>query len=125
MFPSKLPGLLPVAALAALLASGPAQAQTTLKLIPQADLKSFDPVWNTAAITQNHAYMVFDNLFGLDANMQPKPQMVESYTASPDGLTYKFTLRSGMKYHDGTPVTAKDVVASLVRWSKKIGRAHV
>lgn len=116
---SKLPIFLSAAALTALLAAGPAQAQTTIKVIPQADLKSFDPVWNTAAITQNHAYMVFDNLFGLDANMQPKPQMVESYTASPDGLAYKFTLRSGMKYHDGSPVTAKDVVASLVRWSKK------
>jgi len=106
-------------ALAATAAATGAAAQTQLKLIPQADLKSFDPVWNTAAITLNHAFMVYDTLFGLDANMQPKPQMVESYSVSPDGLTHKFTLRAGMKYHDGTPVTAKDVPPSLTRWSKK------
>jgi peptide/nickel transport system substrate-binding protein len=118
-----LPALLAATALSAFLAFG-AEAQT-VKLIPQADLKSFDPVWNTAAITQNHGFMVYDYLFGMDPNLLPKPQMVESHTASPDGLKYSFTLRPGLKFHDGSPVTAKDVVASLQRWGKKAvdGRA--
>lgn len=118
MIRSRLATFASAVAVAAMMA-GAAQAQTTVKLIPQADLKSFDPVWNTAAITLNHAFMVYDTLFGLDSKMQPKPQMVESYAASADGLTHKFTLRAGMKYHDGSPVTAKDVIPSLNRWSKK------
>lgn len=102
-----------------------AQAQTAMTLIPQADLRSFDPVWNTAQITVNHAFMVYDNLFGMDKSFAPKPQMVESYTATPDGLKHSFTLRAGMTFHDGTPVTAKDAVASLQRFGKKAvdGRA--
>lgn len=118
MIRSRLAAFASAAAVAAMMA-GAAQAQTTVKLIPQADLKSFDPVWNTAAITLNHAFMVFDTLFGLDSKMQPKPQMKESFTSSADGLMHRFTLRAGMKYHDGTPVTAKDVIPSLTRWSKK------
>ena len=118
MIRSRLATLASTVVVAAMMA-GAAEAQTTVKLIPQADLKSFDPVWNTAAITLNHAFMVYDNLFGFDSNMQPKPQMVASYSASADGLTHKFTLRAGMRYHDGTAVTAKDVIPSLTRWSKK------
>lgn len=112
---SGLPILMSAAALSALLATGPAQAQTTLKLIPRPDLNSFDPVWSSAAITLNHAFTVFDTPFGLDAGMLPKPQAGKSYLASPDGLTHKFTLRAGMKYRDCSPVTAKDVSPSLTR----------
>jgi peptide/nickel transport system substrate-binding protein len=96
-----------------------ARAESVLRLIPQADLKNLDPIWTTAAITQNHGFMIYDTLFGLDGKMQPKPQMVDTWTTSPDGMKWSFTLRKGMKWHDGTPVTAKDVVASLNRWSKR------
>ncbi|MBI1775199.1 MAG: ABC transporter substrate-binding protein [Proteobacteria bacterium] len=113
---------LSTAAVAAFLAFGigPATAETTIKLIPQADLKIFDPIWTTAAISINHGYMVYDTLFAMDSKLQPKPQMVESFTSSPDGLKHTFTLRSGLKFHDGSPVTAKDVVVSLNRWGKRI-----
>jgi len=107
------------AALAAMLAVGGAQAETVLRIVPQADLKNLDPIWTTAAITQNHGYMVYDTLFALNSKLEPKPQMVESWTKSPDAMTWSFTLRKGMKWHDGTPVTAKDAVASLTRWSKR------
>src|SRR5687768_17115955 len=79
-------------------------AQTTLKVVPQADLKNLDPVWTTAAITANHAYMVYDTLFALDENLQPQPQMVGDWSVSDDGLTYSFTLRDGLTFHDGSPV---------------------
>ena len=96
-----------------------AHAQTTLKVVPQADLKNIDPVWTTAAITANHAYMVYDMLFSLDENLEPQPQMVGDYSISDDGLTYTFILREGLLFHDGSPVEAKDAVASIKRWAQK------
>lgn len=110
---------------AALLACGlaagqPAQAQAkTLRMVPHADLKTLDPLFNTAYITRNHGYMVFDTLFAQDSQGLPKPQMVESWTASPDGKAWTFKLRPGLKFNDGTPVTAEDCIASLQRWAKK------
>jgi peptide/nickel transport system substrate-binding protein len=49
-----------------------------LRFIAEADLKVLDPIWNTAYITRNHGYLVYDTLFGTDENSQIKPQMVES-----------------------------------------------
>src|SRR5437763_15344012 len=96
----------------------------TLRFVPHADLKILDPIWTTAYITRNHGYMIFDTLFGLDANCKIKPQMVDKYTVSKDAMKYSFTLRDGLKFHDGTPVTAEDCVASLKRWGARdaVGR---
>ena len=110
--------LLAGVATAALLAQG-AAAQTTLKYIPQAKLSVFDTTINQSSISHQHAYMVWDTLFGADKDQAPKPQMIESYTLSADGLVYTMKLRAGMKFHDGTPVTAKDAVASIKRWAPK------
>jgi peptide/nickel transport system substrate-binding protein len=104
------------AAVAALLAAIPAFAQSTLKYAPHADLKVVDPITNTASITLQHSYMIYDTLYAFDKDSQPQPQMVESHTLSADGLTYTFKLRPNLKFHDGTAVTAKDAVASLKRW---------
>jgi peptide/nickel transport system substrate-binding protein len=106
-------------ALCALFAGGAIAQETTLRVVPQADLKNIDPVWTTAAITANHAYMVYDTLFALDSKLEPQPQMVGDYEISDDGLTYTFTLRDGLVFHDGSPVEAKDAVASIKRWSAK------
>ena len=117
--------LLGAAALLALGAAGAPQALAqaakpkTLRMVPHADLKTLDPLFNTAYITRNHGYMVFDTLFAQDSHGQPKPQMVDSWTTSPDGKSWTFTLRPGLKFNDGTPVTAEDCVASLQRWAKK------
>jgi peptide/nickel transport system substrate-binding protein len=67
-------------------------------------------------ITRDHGYMIYDTL---DANLQPKPQMVDKFTASRDKMKWTFTLRDGLRFHDGQPVTAEDCVASLVRWGKR------
>ena len=91
----------------------------TLKFIPQADLRSIDPIWTTAYITRNHGYMVYDTLFALDADFVPKPQMVEHYEVSADQLKYSFTLRDGLKWHDGAPVRSADCIASLKRWEAR------
>lgn len=94
-------------------------AATTIRLAPTADLKTLDPLFNTAYITRNHGYMVFDTLFSLDSKGEVKPQMVESWESSDDGKQWRFTLRDNVLFNDGTPVKAEDAVASIERWSKK------
>ena len=61
---------------AAALSTATVQAKT-LKFVPEADLRSLDPIWTTAYITRNHGYMVFDTLFGIDGSYRAQPQMVE------------------------------------------------
>ena len=91
----------------------------TLKFVPHADLKILDPIWTTAYITRNHGYMICDTLFAIDANLKLKPQMVDKYTVSTDAMKYTFTLRDGLRFHDGAPVTSEDCVASLKRWGAR------
>ncbi len=110
------------AALAAgVIAADAAEAQSVLRVVPHADLRNIDPIWTTAYITRNHGYLVFDTLFALDENLEVQPQMAEGYEVSDDGLEYTFTLREGLTFHDGEPVTAEDAVASLERWAARDG----
>jgi peptide/nickel transport system substrate-binding protein len=90
-----------------------------LRFVAEADLKILDPVWTTAYITRNHGYLVYDTLFGTDENLRVKPQMVGGVTVSPDSMKYTFTLRDGLRWHDGQPVLSEDCVESLKRWGKK------
>jgi peptide/nickel transport system substrate-binding protein len=96
-----------------------AAGATTLKFIPQIDLAFLDPHWTTAYITRGHAYMVFDTLYGQDGTFTPKPQMVEGHVVENDGKLWTLTLRRGLLWHDGTPVLARDCVASIKRWAKR------
>jgi peptide/nickel transport system substrate-binding protein len=107
-----------LAAALAAMASG-AVAQTTLRVVKHSDLKIVDPIWTTAYITRDHGYMVYDTLFATDANGQIKPQMIDKYELSADKLTWTMTLRDGLLWHDGAPVTAEDCVASIKRWGAK------
>ena len=104
-----------VVALAAAVSSA-ASAQT-YKIVMHSDLKVLDPIWSGAYIVRNYGYLVYDTLFAMDVNFQIKPQMVDKWQMSPDGLTWTFTLRDGLEWHDGKPVTAEDCIASLKRWS--------
>ena len=74
---------------------------STVRFVAEADLKILDPVWTTAYITRNHGYLVYDTLFGTDESHRIKPQMVDRTTVSPDGMKYTFTLRDGLRWHDG------------------------
>ncbi len=96
-----------------------AAGQTTLKLIPQADLAVLDPVWTSAYVTRNHAFMVFDTLYGQDSAFKAQPQMVAGAVIEDDRRTWKLGLRQGLRFHDGTPVLARDCVASINRWGKR------
>ena len=120
-------GLRTALLLLALLApiSGASAADKVLRVVPHADLKVLDPHTNTATITIMHGHMIYDTLFAWDSKLRPKPQMVESYQISPDRLVYTFTLRPGLKFHDGQPVRTSDVIPSLKRWMVRdtIGQA--
>src|SRR5262245_16374601 len=110
-------------AAAVLAASLPAaQAQDkVLRAVLHADVRVLDPMWTTQTIAGIHGMLVYDTLFGNDAELRPRPQMVDTYDISPDRKTYTFTLRSGLKFHDGSAVTTKDVIASLRRWGARDG----
>src|ERR1700744_2988753 len=99
----------------------PAIAAGTKPLIfvPQANLTSLDPVWTTATVTRNFALMVYDMLYGRDEAFNPQPQMVAGHVIDDDGKRWTMRLRDGLMFHDGTPVLARDCVASLQRWLKR------
>ena len=103
----------------ALALTSPADAKT-ITAVMHSDLRVIDPGFTTAYITRDHGYMVYDTLLAEDSNFKIQPQMAD-WKVSDDKLTYTFTLRDGLKWHDGTPVTAEDCVASLKRWGRNDG----
>jgi peptide/nickel transport system substrate-binding protein len=96
-----------------------ASGKKTLNVVMQSDLRVTDPGFTTAIITRDHGYMVYDTLLGIDSSFKVRPQMAD-WTVSTDKLTYTFTLRDGLRWHDGAPVTAEDCVASLKRWGTSV-----
>ena len=108
-----------MSALALALAALPASAKT-ITAVMHSDLRVIDPGFTTAYITRDHGYMVYDTLLAEDSNFKIQPQMAD-WKVSDDRLTYTFTLRDGLKWHDGAPVTAEDCVASLKRWGRNDG----
>jgi peptide/nickel transport system substrate-binding protein len=95
-----------------------AQAQT-IKAVMHSDVKILDPIWTTAYIQRNFGYMVWDTLFAMDEKFEVKPQMVDKYDVSADKLTWTFTLRDGLVWSNGQPVTSDDCIASIKRWAAK------
>ena len=94
---------------------------TVLKFVPQADLASLDPVWTTSYQTRDHGFLVYDTLFGTDADYKVQPQMLEGFTTGRNGLEWRLVLRDNLKFHDGSKVLATDCVASIARWAKRDG----
>ena len=105
-----------IAAAAALPRVSLAQGVRRLRMVPQANLASFDPVFSTANITRNHGFMVYDSLYGMNAALEPQPQMAAGHLVEQDGRRVTIRLREGLVFHDGTPVLSRDVVPSLRRW---------
>src|SRR6266705_5721103 len=101
------------------IAATPALAETTLRAVMHSDLKILDPIWTTAYIVRDHGYMIYDTLLAQDEKGEIKPQMVEKYDAAADGKGYTFTLRDGLLWHDGQPVTSEDCIASIKCWAAK------
>ena len=90
-----------------------------LRVVPHSNLTILDPIWTSAYMSRNHGFMIYDTLFGTDEHGKIKPQMVDSWTESPDRRLWTFKLRPGLEFHDGKPVTGEDVIASLQRWGKR------
>lgn len=95
-----------------------AENDKTITAVMYSGLRVLDPVITTDLMTRNHAYMIYDVLVAIDENFTVQPQMAD-FRISDDGLTYTFTLRDGLVFHDGKPVTGIDVVASLHRWGER------
>lgn len=114
---------LPRRTLAALALASPALAQPaaarTLRYVPQSDLTALDPVFASGYITRHYAMQVYDQLYGLDSQLRPQPQMVEGHAVERNGLLWRFRLREGLLFHDGEPVRGRDCVASIRRWAAR------
>ena len=96
-----------------------AERERTLKFVPIPDLTSLDPVGSPNRASHNHGYLVFDTLYGLDETFTAQPQMAEGHTVENKGTLWTMRLREGLRFHDGTPVLARDAVASIRRFAAR------
>src|SRR5262249_26381732 len=94
-------------------------AARVLKYVPHADLTFINQFVTTANITRYHALMIWDQLYGIDSDLRPHPQMVEGHTVEEDGKHWTFRLREGLRFHDGEPVRGRDCIASIRRWATR------
>ena len=94
-------------------------AARTLRFVPHANLANLDPVWSTQLISRIHGFLVYDPLYGTDADLRAHPQMAEGHALEEGGTVCAVTLRQGLRFHDGEPVLARDCVASLRRWMRR------
>ncbi|TMS57367.1 ABC transporter substrate-binding protein [Imbroritus primus] len=109
---------------AALLATGvavaadkttPAVDKNTVVVALDKEIQSLDAQVTASGDSQRYAMQIYDTLYGFDAKGNVIPRMAENYKMSPDGLTYTFTLRKGIKFHNGDPFTSEDVKYSIER----------
>ena len=105
--------------LATLAAPALAQPARTLRFVPQADAAILDPMITTGLVNRNHGFLLFDTLYGVDAQGAVQPQMVDGHTIEDAGRTVTMTLRAGLRFHDNEPVRARDAIASLRRWASR------
>ena len=120
-----LAGLLVMASLLLLLAGcGNNSAETPEKRMAAGNVnigisqdldESLDPHFTVAAGTREVLFNVFEGLVKPNAAGELVPAVASDVTVADDGLTYTFTLRQGVKFHNGNPVTLQDVLFSINR----------
>lgn len=98
---------------------------SVLRVAPNADLAILDPHVTAATTTLTHGLLIYDVLYALDETLTPQPQMIGHDEVSADELTWQFALRPGLKFHDGTAVTTRDVIASIKRWMPRDAMGRV
>ncbi len=98
--------------------------QSELNVAIAANPPSLDPPTINSNIVGGIGIHVYESLFAMDENYEPKPVLAESYEISEDGLVYTIKLRQGVKFHNGQEMTADDVVASMNRWLKLSPKAN-
>ncbi len=89
--------------------------KTDLVIAVDADIETLHPANYSTTEEHNILNQLYDTLMYMNPNgeEEPEPRIAESYEISEDGLDYTFHLRSDVTFHDGNPVTAADVVASI------------
>jgi peptide/nickel transport system substrate-binding protein len=65
--------------------------QKVLRVVPQNDIVLLDPVFGTALVSMISGLMIYESLFAWDSAMRPQPQMVASWSSTPDGLGWRLT----------------------------------
>jgi peptide/nickel transport system substrate-binding protein len=93
----------------------------TLRVATIGEPLTLDQHQTTAEITAVISYVMFEGLFTYDSGYQAVPELVDSYTISEDGLVYSMKLREGVTFHDGSPLTSDDAIASVQRWGQISG----
>ncbi len=88
----------------------------TLVFVPTTSPPSYDPVYNTAQATRTLGLMIYETLYTRDMALNPHPHMVDGHLVEDDGKRWTMKLRPNQTFHDGTPVLARDCVASIRRW---------
>jgi peptide/nickel transport system substrate-binding protein len=83
-----------------------------------ANANTIDPNFSASHISRSMLFGVYEQLVTVDENTNVIPMLAESWTVSPDGLTYTFKLRQGVLFHNGKEMTSADVKASLERFAK-------
>ena len=91
-------------------------ASKTLIFVPTTNPPTYDPVYNPAQATRTLGLMVYETLYTRDLALNPHPHMLDGHVVEEDGRRWTMILRSGQFFHDGTPVLARDCVASVRRW---------
>jgi len=103
-------GLIGLAGLAA-----PARAAKDVVVAVQSNFTSTDPYDANDTLSQAVAKSFYQGLYGFDKDLKMVPVLAESHTVSKDGLVYTFKLKSGIKFHDGTPFNAEAVKVNFDR----------
>jgi peptide/nickel transport system substrate-binding protein/oligopeptide transport system substrate-binding protein len=114
----RIPQTLLVTLLAAMACTGGESSPARRTLIDSRDTydpRSLDPALSTDVPTGRAVGYVFDGLVRFTPDAQVVPGLAKTWDVSPDGITYTFHLRSGVKFHDGRPFTAKNVIHSFER----------
>lgn len=93
-------------------AAAPKQGGTVV-VVQSADPGSLNPAITTGGPIHTVTDQIFNGLVGLDDNLNPVPELADSWEISEDGKTYTFKLHEGVKWHDGEPFTSADVKFSF------------
>lgn len=112
------PGERPTATSASAMDSGVAVTpDDTIRVGTSGEPPHLDPHRSTDTLVLLITGHVYETLFTSDAQHRPVPLLAAEHHVSDDGLVHTITLRHGVRFHDGTPLTATDVIASLERWA--------
>ncbi len=96
-------------------AKAPASRQIFRSAQPVSDLATLDPGVDTDLYSGEAVYALYSGLVELNDKLEVVPQLAASYSHSSDGLTWTFTLKQGLQFSDGTPLTSQDVAYSIDR----------